>query len=213
MKTTFIAVRHGETEWNKIALQQGHLNSDLTELGKLQAKAIADGLKSYKIDHFYSSDLGRATQTADIISEIIGLKYTVEERLRERNLGILQGMTKNDFKIKFPDEYDKLNSNEPEWKIPDGESIKDRYIRSIEIVEDLAKKHYGKTILLVTHGGILMSFIHKALNIPLNQKRRYSLFNGSINIFSISESMEWGLDVWGDINHMRLNNLSTLDDN
>ena len=57
-----------------------------------------------------------------------------------------------------------------------------------------------------------MSFIHKALCIPLTQKRTFSLLNESINIFSISEKMEWRLDIWGDINHMRVHHLDTFDD-
>jgi 2,3-bisphosphoglycerate-dependent phosphoglycerate mutase len=50
--------------WNKIEKQQGHLDSKFTELGIRQAQAIAHGLKELTIDHFYSSDLGRAIQTA-----------------------------------------------------------------------------------------------------------------------------------------------------
>ena len=58
-----------------------------------------------------------------------------------------------------------------------------------------------------------MSMIHKALHIPLNQKRSYSLYNGSINIFSISDKAEWNLEVWGATHHLEKYGLATLDDN
>lgn len=213
MDTTIIAVRHGETEWNKIEKQQGHLNSDLTDLGVRQAKALAEGLNGYNIDFFYSSDLGRAIQTASIISQIIGKDFITDERLRECNLGILQGLTKKEFDKKYPDHAEKFKSNDPDYRIPSGESIRDRYARCVDCVEDLSRKHYGKTILMVAHGGVLMSFIHKALNIPLTQKRTYSLFNGSINTFSLSKDAEWKLEVWGDVSHLNAGGLVYLDDN
>ena len=213
MNTTIIAVRHGETEWNIAGKQQGQLNSPLSKLGELQAHAIAEGLKPYQIDFFYSSDLGRAVQTATIISRVLNKPFLTDLLLRERNLGILQGMTKKEFKQRYPDEARNLNSNNPDYVIPEGESIRQRYERSITCVEGLAVKHRGKSILIVAHGGIIMSFIHRALDISLSQKRTFSLFNGSINVFSLSDRNEWQLDVWGDVNHMRTRGLDFSDDN
>jgi 2,3-bisphosphoglycerate-dependent phosphoglycerate mutase len=213
INTTIIAVRHGETEWNKIEKQQGHLDSKLTELGIRQAQAMAHGLKKLTIDHFYSSDLGRAVQTASIISEAMHITFVPDSRLRERNLGILQGLTKKEFDVKYPEDYIKLQSNDPDYRIPNGESVRDRYMRNISCAEDLSQLHYGKTILLVAHGGVLMSFIHKTLEIPLTSPRNFSLFNASINIFSISGNNRWTLEVWGDVNHLRAMELGSLDDN
>ena len=81
--TKIYAVRHGETEWNKIEKQQGHLNSNLTDLGRLQAKAIGDGLRKIRFDNFYTSDLGRAIETSEIISGIIGKDFITDFRLRK----------------------------------------------------------------------------------------------------------------------------------
>ncbi len=213
MATTIIAIRHGETEWNKVGKQQGHLNSDLSGLGILQAKAMAGELVKFQIDHFYSSDLGRAVQTSSIISETIGLEFISDKRLRERNLGILQGLTKREFEEKHPDDSARMKSNDPDYRIPDGESIHDRFRRTVSCIEDLSRQHSGKTILVVAHGGVLMSFIHKALDIPLTSKRNFSLFNGSINTFSIFDDGIWRLDTWGDVSHLRSSGLSALDDN
>ena len=213
MTTTIIAVRHGETEWNKVGKQQGHLNSNLTELGIRQAHAIADGLSKFSIDGFYCSDLGRAIQTATIISQKNGKEFIPDMRLREQNLGILQGLTRSAFQSQFPEEYSQLECNDPDYRIPGGESIRDRFLRCTNCIEDLSKAFYGKSILIVGHGGVLMSCIQKALCIPLTQKRTFSLLNGSINVFSISETMEWRLEIWGDISHLQSRNLSTYDDN
>ncbi len=213
IRTKIFAVRHGETEWNKIGKQQGHLNSNLTNLGKLQAKAIGNGLQKNKFDNFYTSDLGRAIETSNIISCFIGKDFIIDYRLRERNLGSLQGLTKNEFKNMYPEDWMRFNKNDPEYVLPDGESIKQRYERAINCIEDIASHNLNKTILIVSHGGVLMSMVYKALNLPLSQKRSFSLFNGSINIFSISDKMEWNLEVWGDTHHLDKDGLETLDDN
>jgi 2,3-bisphosphoglycerate-dependent phosphoglycerate mutase len=213
MSTTFIVVRHGETEWNKIGIQQGHLNSPLTALGIKQAKAMGEGLQSFPIDLIFSSDLGRATETAAIISKIIGKPFTTDIRLRERHLGIMQGLTQAQFAQKYPEDAARFKSHDPDYAFPTGESARQRYTRCVACLEDFALRFPGKTILIVAHGGVLMSFIHRALNIPLDAKRTYSLFNASINVFTIDQDKSWRLDIWGDTNHLRKHSLSTIDDN
>ena len=64
-----IFIRHGETEWNLQNRTQGHLNSPLTERGITQAREAAEKLKDYKFDIVVSSHLGRAYETAKIISK------------------------------------------------------------------------------------------------------------------------------------------------
>ena len=213
MPTTIIAVRHGETEWNRIGKQQGQLNSDLSELGIRQAHAMADGLKNYRIDLLYTSPLGRAVQTAEIISQQLGIGFQTDPRLQERNLGILQGITKKEFEARFPEEAQKFLSLDSDYRIPKGESIRDRYERSVACAEELHHRHDDAAILIVAHGGILMSFMQKALNLPLTGPRKFSLYNASINIFSISDDNRWRLESWGLIGHLHQHGLETLDDN
>ena len=59
--TRMLVIRHGETIWNAVGKQQGHLDSSLSEMGFAQARAIAEGLAECRMDALYSSDLGRAT--------------------------------------------------------------------------------------------------------------------------------------------------------
>lgn len=210
--TKLIALRHGETLWNSIGKQQGHLDSELTETGLQQAKAAAHALKNFQLDFFYSSDLGRAVQTAAIISEIIQTKFTTDIRLRERHLGIMQGLTIKEFENLYPDEATRYHQHDPDYRIPGGESIQDRYTRSVQCIESLAQKHSGSTILVITHGGILTGMFQKAINLPLNQKRTFSVINMGLNIFTISEDHQWFLETWGDICHLKLSGLPAIDD-
>jgi 2,3-bisphosphoglycerate-dependent phosphoglycerate mutase len=209
MNAVLYAVRHGETEWNSVEKQQGHLDSPLTENGIRQAQFLADGLAKKNIDILFSSDLGRAMQTAEIIGERLSLRIHTDMRLRERHFGIMQSLTRKEFEERFPAEARKLHSNDPDYVLPGGESARQLFNRCIECAEELAGNHAGKNILIVGHGGVLKSFFHKATNLSLAEPRRYSLFNASINSFSISNG-QWRLDTWGEIAHLQ--NMRTLDD-
>lgn len=194
--TILFAVRHGETEWNLAGKFQGHLDSPLTESGIQQAQALADDLAGRGIEALYSSDLGRAMQTAHIIGERLELPVHADECFRERRLGILQGMSKGEFREKYPNEWAAFASGEPDYEVPGGESAKQLYTRCIERGIELAGRHVGQRILIVSHGGVLRSFFYHALCIPLTTPRRFSVFNAAINCFTVSKD-RWRLDTWG----------------
>ncbi|MBN2350978.1 MAG: histidine phosphatase family protein [Spirochaetales bacterium] len=210
--TIFIAVRHGETEWNKIGKQQGHLDSPLTPLGRKQAEALAAGLRAHRIDAFYASDLGRARETADVISRAIGLPYETDARLRERNLGIIQGFTSAEFAVHHAAELARFKGGDPDFRLSEGESERERFLRHTACLEDLAGRNPGRTVLIVTHGGALRSFMDRTLGIPLGAKRSYALPNAAINVFTIAAGNEWRLETWGGTAHLRRAGLQSLDD-
>jgi len=207
--TTIIAVRHGETEWNRVGRQQGHLDSPLTLLGKQQALSMADALSSRSVQLIYSSDLGRAQETATIIAARLNLQVRTDARLRERNLGILEGQTMSQFRETHPPEAALLASGDPDFALPGGESARQRFVRNVECVEEIARKHAGNMVLVVAHGGVLNSFFHKAVQLPLETRRSFSLFNAAVNVFTVADS-GWRLETWGDVSHLRT--IPTLDD-
>lgn len=206
---TFYVVRHGETGWNLVGRQQGHLDSPLTAKGIQQAKALAEALTDKGVGVIYSSILGRALKTAEIIGACLGLPVQTDIRLKERNLGILQGLTIDEFRRQYSDEAYTLLSRDPDYILPEGESFRHVHDRVAACLEELAQRHSGQKILVVAHSGILRCLFYKAVGLPLSTTRRFSLFNGSINRFTITGG-EWFLDTWGDISHME--GMSVLDD-
>ena len=208
-KTHIIVVRHGETEWNRDKIFQGQLDSPLSELGIKQAQAVAHALKDETIDAAYSSDLGRAAHTAKIIVEPHGLNVAFEQRLRERHLGVFQGLKKEEIKSRFGNDLDQYRSGDPNHVIPGGESSRQRYERSTSCLLDIVKKHEGKQILIVTHGGVLRGFLEMTLKLPMNRKRHFSLYNASIARFSVIKD-HWMMHSWGETHHLR--DLDIMDD-
>jgi len=207
--TKVIIIRHGETKWNLEGRWQGHLDSSLTMNGHNQAKAIAKNLLDQNISTLYSSDLGRALQTAEQISKSTGIKITNDCRLRERHLGIFQGLTVSEMMEKFPDEYNRFRDQGPEYIVPDGESKKQCYERNILCINEIVQKHPGETLVIVAHGGVLDSVFRYVIGIPLEAPRTFIIWNAGMNTFSHSNG-KWYLLTFGEINH--LNSIRTIDD-
>lgn len=207
-KTQLIVVRHGETQWNLEGRRQGHLDSPLTARGIAQAESLARRLKNYSFNGLYSSDLGRAYRTAEIISRATGHRINVDERLRERNLGIFQGLTGEEFRQAHPDAYQTLRARGPDYVIPGGESMRQQVERNIRCLEEIAGRHLGETVVVVTHGGVLSGLFRHTLAIPLEAPPRFQFTNGSLNIFTYQEG-SWMLRTWGDSGHLEPDDLVT----
>ncbi|MEE8350296.1 MAG: histidine phosphatase family protein [Acidobacteriota bacterium] len=195
--TALFVVRHAETEWNRGKRFQGHLDSSLTPRGIQQAKTLAAELTSKHIELIYSSDLGRALHTAQIIAPILSLEIRTEARLRERHLGVMQGLTRQEFRKKYPEEAEQFDSGDPDYVLPGGESARQRYTRCIACAEELASRSLGQHVLLVVHGGVLRSFFHRALNVSLTNRRDFPIPNASLNSFIVTDN-QWQLDTRDD---------------
>jgi len=141
-ETKFIVVRHGETVWNAEGRIQGHLDSELNEEGLAQALLVGERLAREPFDHFYCSDLRRALQTAQPIVKRSDKVPSVTPRLRERNLGIFQGLTSEECQHKYPQEYRRFHRREVDHVMPGGESVRQLNARVSEFFDELAS-HLG----------------------------------------------------------------------
>jgi 2,3-bisphosphoglycerate-dependent phosphoglycerate mutase len=200
-RTRVIIVRHGQTQWNLKLIRQGHLDSALTPKGIAQAKALAQRLAHESFSALYSSDLGRAVQTAEMISAVTGHAIVTDTRLRERNLGIFQGLSGDEIQRKFPEEYRLHRTLSVDYVIPDGESVKQQVQRNILCLSEIAEKHFGETIVVVTHGGVLSGLFRHTFSIPFSSPRRFEFMNASLNVFNY-EAGNWFLQTWGDVSHL-----------
>ncbi len=208
-ETRILIVRHGETEWNLEGRVQGHLDSPLTDLGVKQAEAAAEALLSESIDLLVSSDLLRARKTAEIISSRLGMGALIDARLRERNLGSVQGFTKDELQQQHPVEFESFPSSGPDHAYPGGETTRQHVDRIVACLTDLAEEHTGKHIAVVTHGGSVSCFLRYVLDLPMDRPRRFSLFNACFSRFTLTGD-QWRLDSWGEVHHLR--HLGTIDD-
>ena len=164
MTNTIYLVRHGQTNWNILGKTQGHGNSDLTEKGIDQAKDLAEAMVKYPIDYIYSSDLGRAVQTAEIIADKFDKEVIATPSLREMGFGEWEGLLIKEIQEKYGDVY-KTWRNEPHLaEIPGGETLHIIKERTDKFLQELNEKYDGKHIVLVTHSVTARVILLSVLN-------------------------------------------------
>jgi len=206
----FIVIRHGETEWNIQHRYQGQQDSPLTEKGCRQAEAIAERLANVDLDLLVSSDLGRAVETAKRIARRHhGVRWEKREGLRERDFGVLAGYTRSEAAQACPEEEEGYLHGGVDYRIPGGESLRDLFHRAGETFDRLAADSGGRTVCVVTHGGLLGMFLRHVLGIPVEHRRAYKFVNAAYNEFGF-EGGRWLLYVWGDTSH--LSQIGAIDD-
>ncbi|OGF32018.1 hypothetical protein A2300_02625, partial [Candidatus Falkowbacteria bacterium RIFOXYB2_FULL_35_7] len=148
-----ILIKHAETEWNRAGIYQGWLDSPLTSVGKIQAMELAKLLKN-KVDIIISSDLGRAIETAKILSMSSGISMGYESScFRERNFGFLEGKCKLEI-MKTTPEWFRDGKLIDDADVPDIESFETFRLRLLDGLEYL-KEIRNKKIAIVTHGAAI----------------------------------------------------------
>jgi len=149
--TTILLARHGETDWNNQRRWQGHADRPLNDVGREQARELAETLAGRTIDVVYSSDLIRAHETARIVAARLGLPVEVDVGLREVDVGDWSGRAHDEVKNLDPEGFRLWQGGGKGWS--GGESYEEMGTRVVGTVLRLAESHPGKTILIVSHGG------------------------------------------------------------
>jgi probable phosphoglycerate mutase len=199
--TTLLLVRHGETPWNVESRIQGHLDIALNPLGVAQAEAVGKRLASEPFDAIYSSDLIRALQTARLAVSDPGRNIIRDQRLRERHLGVLQGLTAEEAMAAHPAAWKAFKSRDPDLELAGGEKLGEFSRRVVDFVEAVLKAHAGGRVVLVTHGGVLDAAYRHALGMPLSVSRNFPIYNASVNVISNHDG-RWKIESWGDVSHL-----------
>jgi probable phosphoglycerate mutase len=164
--TRILLARHGETDWNRLGRWQGHADPPLNEAGRKQAAALAERLADDGNDGvvaIYSSDLLRASQTAGVVADRLGLDVVEERGLREIDVGSWSGLTRAEVEQRFPDGYARWLGGEIGH---DGETREQLTERVVGAVERIAAEHPEGTVLVVTHGGAIRALRRHAAGDP-----------------------------------------------
>jgi probable phosphoglycerate mutase len=199
--TTLVLVRHGETAWNVEGRIQGHLDIPLNEIGFAQAASVGRRLGAEAFDAIYSSDLIRAYRTASPIVANPANDIICDQRLRERHLGVLQGLTGDEAFKNQPDAWKAFKSRDADRALAGGESLGEFSRRIVGFVEEILERHAGNRVLIVTHGGALDAVYRHATRMSLSATRDFSIYNASVNVISHDRGC-WNIESWGDISHL-----------
>ena len=205
--TRIIAVRHGETAWNVDARIQGQLDIQLNDTGRWQARLVGQALAGEPLSAIYSSDLGRAHETARAISDAAQVPVVAHPGLRERRFGMFEGKTFDEIQQHWPEHAQNWRKRIPEWQPPDGgESLLQLRERVGGTVHELAARHPGEQIAIVAHGGVLDTLYRVATGQEVNSPRTWQLPNGAINRLLWTPE-GFTLVGWSDTQHLDHANL------
>jgi broad specificity phosphatase PhoE len=153
-----IFARHGESEANvlRIISNRGRQHG-LTKRGREQARRLAEALARFDVRHLYSSPLLRATETADVVTERLGLDYEVTAALREWDCGVMEGRSDHEaWAAHDAVVHAWLYEDDPTRRIEGGESLEDVADRFTHFVGRLIAAHgqTRDTIALIAHGSL-----------------------------------------------------------
>ncbi|MBI2067951.1 MAG: histidine phosphatase family protein [Deltaproteobacteria bacterium] len=192
-----ILVRHGETDANNRDLLQGQMDCPLNERGRLQAVALAEGLKGETLDVVYCSDLKRSRETAEIIARIHERPVRIMKEARERNFGIFEGTSRAEFytyERSLPDPY----RHKPEK----GESFAELYERAHCLLKVVCRRHTGGIVLLISHGDFARMCLGVLTGKPVQEACQIRQSNSCINILNIHGDLQAEPLVLNQISHL-----------
>ena len=155
-RTSVLALRHGESEWNAVGRWQGQADPPLTDAGMLQAVAAARLLGTF--DAVFASSLQRAADTAAIIAESLGIgPVQLMDDLMESSFGPWQGLTISEIESGWPGYLS-------EHRRPEGaEQPDDVFARGVRAMRTIAAQFRGQQALVITHAGLMRTMHHQLL--------------------------------------------------
>lgn len=202
MTTKFILVRHGQTEWNQGAERfRGRADLPLNETGHAQAQKIAARLMQEKITAIYASPLQRTLATARPLAEKLHLEIQIHPGLIDIDVGAFEGMTIDEARQAFPEIMAKWTTAPGHAKFPKGESFKAMRTRIVALLDELAPKHHGETVALVSHRTVCMAMLCVVLGMESDLFWRLRQDNACINRFEKREN-DFVLTLMNDTNHL-----------
>jgi probable phosphoglycerate mutase len=139
--------------------------------------------------------------SATPIAAATGLSIVTVPGLRERGLGVFEGLTREQAESHYPEQFRDHRSDRLDFAPTGGETLAEHLARTLNAVNTLALRHAGETIALVTHGGSLSMLFRAVLGIPFSTRRAYFVSNTALNVFEHGPS---GLTLvsWGDTGHL-----------
>jgi len=178
-------MRHGQAESNVNRILAGrHLESHLTEIGRQQvADSTRQLMKNIAIEKVYASPVTRTMETAQIVCEILGIDYVIDERLHETEMGRLVGMNYEDVTIRYGDVltrfYSDYDSVLESFGVETFASVKRRIV---SLLDDVLQKHEDTNVLMVTHLDPIKAALATLLNLSSDSLHRWNIRNASLTI-------------------------------
>ena len=201
LPTRLLLIRHAQTEWNIQRRFQGHGDSPITEEGQEQLQRLKSRLAGLEFDVVYSSDLRRTMETSKMLS---GKQRVEEPRLRERGVGILEGLNLEQIMATHAEAFRAFRSGNKDHQIEGGESLQIALNRAWTFLEEMPEKHPGAELAAVSHAGLIRLICKQILGLALDAPNFFQIPNTSLTqlVFSPQDG-SWSLECLADTTHLQ----------
>ena len=200
-QTRLLLIRHAQTEWNIQRRFQGHGDSPITEEGQEQLQRLKSRLAGLEFDVVYSSDLRRTMETAKML---YGKQRVEEPRLRERGVGILEGLNLEQIMAEHAEAFRAFRSGDKNHQIEGGESLQNALNRAWTFLEEVPEKHPGAELAAVSHAGLIRLICKQILGLALDAPNFFQIPNTSLTQLVFSpKDRSWSLECLADTTHLQ----------
>jgi broad specificity phosphatase PhoE len=157
--TRFVLIRHGESTWNAAGRWQGQGDPPLSRRGREQVVRLAAELADEGIERIVASDLARASETAAILGDALGLAPERDERLRELDVGCWTGLTRGEIEGRDRARLEHFERGGLEARAGGGECRREIADRVRSSVGEIAEGHSGRCVAIVAHLGVMRALL------------------------------------------------------
>lgn len=179
--TRIYLIRHGQVAGHDQPRYNGQADVALTDIGVEQYHRLKERLADSGISACYTSDLSRCAIGAGIICQQFGIEPVARRELRELNIGVWEGLTWQEIKANWPDEWRARLADLVHYRVPEGERLIDVEARVMPVINEIVDRHKGQELLVVGHGGVNRIVLLNAIGAPLagmfNIEQNYGCLN------------------------------------
>lgn len=184
-ENNIVIVRHAESVANTQGIYQGRTyDTELSDLGKKQAKALAIRLKLFGARRIITSPLKRTHQTAQVIAEEVGSEVKIDEGIIETSHGVWEGKHKDWIRGNYSDLYNMWLQSPSKVTFPGGEVYMDTVKRTLNFLENT---DFEPNSVVVTHDNILRAMISLINNVDIDKMWEIEVETAALNFFEVNK--------------------------
>ncbi len=155
MVTTLYVIRHCESTGNVEHRFQGRFDAPVSPKGEQQLDLLSLRFRNVCLDAVYASPLSRAFRTAEAVNRFHGLPIQKRDGLLELDVGEMENLKLSEIGVKFPETAKNWDQSPDLCEFPCGETMKEAYVRVNRTIDEIISENLGKTVAVVTHGGVI----------------------------------------------------------
>lgn len=215
--TKVYLIRHGKTQWNLESRYQGaNGDSPLLKDSYREIELLASSLQRIPFEHAYASPLKRARITAQALLNHLNpeIPLTIDSRLKEFNLGKMEGMHFEDVAAKWPEVLKNFRHHPDKYdeSLVEGESFLEVIARFRAAIEEYCRQYPNGNILVISHGAALNAAINALIGTPFaHLKDRGGLSNTSTTVLTTNDGRHFELEKWNDTSYLHKSKVDPTD--